>query len=103
MNSQRPTEAEFDELKRKRDEDIMQMVREARKSIWPDAPNDAPLMFHCRDYSAECYCNCPDGPCQHEFTGWRDLHSDDGEVCGGEQFCKRCGMGAMNHSIRRGP
>ena len=46
-----------------------------------------------------CYCDCPNGPCEHEFTGWREC--DDG--CGGEQVCRLCGTGAMSHSLRTGP
>ena len=33
--------------------------------------------------------------CEHEFGGWRDF--DDGS--GGEQFCQKCGIGAMNWSM----
>ena len=29
--------------------------------------------------------------CEHEFSGWREF--DDGR--GGEQFCQKCGAGAM--------
>lgn len=43
-----------------------------------------------------CYCACPDGPCEHHFTGWRAF--DDG--LGGETACAKCGMGAMSHSLR---
>lgn len=99
----KPTEAEFDALKRERDEGIRKLLRDVRKQVWPDAPDDESLQFHCSDYEAICYCACPDGPCQHEFSGWRDIHNDDGEVCGGEQFCSRCGMGAMSHSMRTLP
>lgn len=42
-----------------------------------------------------CYCACPDGPCEHDFQGWREF--EDGG--GGEQVCTRCGMGAMSHSL----
>ena len=34
-------------------------------------------------------------PCEHEFAGWREF--EDG--CGGEQFCQKCGIGAMQHSM----
>lgn len=36
--------------------------------------------------------------CKHEWGGWREF--DDGH--GGEQICKKCGMGAMAHSLRTG-
>ena len=42
-----------------------------------------------------CYCACPDGPCEHEFDGWRDILDDEGRVSGGESVCRLCGMGAM--------
>lgn len=34
-------------------------------------------------------------PCNHEWGGWREF--DDGR--GGEQVCKKCGLGAMTHSL----
>lgn len=34
--------------------------------------------------------------CDHDFGGWREI--DEGR--GGEQFCSKCGMGAMAHSMR---
>ena len=34
--------------------------------------------------------------CEHEWGGWREF--EDGR--GGEQLCKKCGMGAMAHSLR---
>lgn len=43
-----------------------------------------------------CYCGCMEGgPCEHKFDGWREF--EDGR--GGEQFCQRCGQGAMAHSM----
>ena len=41
--------------------------------------------------------------CEHDFQGWRDLRDDEGNVCGGERSCTKCGMGAMAHSLREGP
>ena len=43
-----------------------------------------------------CYCACPKGPCEHDFQGWRAFINRGG----GETVCKRCGMGAMSHSLR---
>lgn len=37
--------------------------------------------------------------CDHEFSGWRNF--EDGN--GGEQVCKKCGIGAMSASLRDGP
>lgn len=50
-----------------------------------------------------CYCACPDGPCEHDWQGWRDIEDDAGNMCGGERVCARCGMGAMSHDIRVAP
>lgn len=45
-----------------------------------------------------CYCACGEGgPCEHEFSGWREIDN------GGEQFCRLCGMGAMRHTLRYAP
>jgi len=33
--------------------------------------------------------------CEHTFGGWRAF--EDGN--GGEQFCSKCGLGAMAHSM----
>ena len=35
-------------------------------------------------------------PCEHEFGGWREF--EDGR--GGEQFCQKCGYGAMAWTLR---
>lgn len=37
--------------------------------------------------------------CDHEFSGWRAF--TDGT--GGEQVCKKCGIGAMAYTLRTGP
>ena len=42
--------------------------------------------------------NLPPG-CEHEWGGWREF--DDG--AGGEQFCQKCGYGAMAWSMRMLP
>jgi hypothetical protein len=34
-------------------------------------------------------------PCEHEFGGWRDFEDRNG----GEQFCQKCGLGALAHSM----
>ncbi len=54
---------------------------------WLDAPE-----MHARIAGA---CNLLAPPCKHEFGGWRDF--EDGS--GGEQFCQKCGLGAMAHSM----
>jgi hypothetical protein len=42
-------------------------------------------VFHC----------IPINTCAHEWGGWRDF--EDGR--GGEQVCKKCGLGAMANSL----
>lgn len=37
--------------------------------------------------------------CEHDFKGWRTFA--DGR--GGEQVCKKCGMGAMEYTLRTEP
>jgi len=40
---------------------------------------------------------CADGK-DHDFEGWEDF--EDGS--GGEQVCKKCGLGAMEYTLRTG-
>ena len=56
---------------------------------------DVAHIHHSFDFGA-CYCACPKGPCEHDFQGWRAFINGGG----GETVCKRCGMGAMSHSLR---
>ena len=92
MTTTKPTEAEFDELKRKSDKAIQKIIAEtcARHGWDPRT-----VLVHVSG-AGDCYCNCPEGPCQHEWGGWREF--EDGN--GGEQICTRCGTGIMNHCMR---
>lgn len=91
----RPTEAEFAELKRKRDEAVNKAIDEmCAEQGWERGA----VHVHA-SHAGDCYCDCPNGPCQHEFGGWREF--EDGS--GGETFCQRCGTGSMSHSMRCGP
>ena len=94
----RPTESEFEALKRQRDRAFERSVAEACERMGWDR-NEVTVRKCCGGASQECYCACPDGPCQHEFDGWREFEGGRG----GEQVCSRCGMGAMSHSMRTGP
>jgi hypothetical protein len=38
-------------------------------------------------------------PCEHDFQGWREFENG----LGGEQFCSKCGMGGMEHTLRNDP
>jgi hypothetical protein len=47
-------------------------------------------------------CGCKAHACkdnEHDFKGWRDFADGNG----GEQVCTKCGMGAMQWSLRVGP
>lgn len=48
-------------------------------------PLDGATFFHC----------IPVNTCAHEWGGWRQF--EDGN--GGEQVCKKCGLGAMAHTL----
>ena len=40
--------------------------------------------------------------CDHDFQGWREV-SIEGQGGGGETVCTKCGMGAMEYTLRTGP
>jgi hypothetical protein len=92
----RPTEAEFEELKRKRDETIRASVlRICEEEGW----DPAQTVFHA-SHADGCYCACPDGPCQHVWDG-PNVEFDDGH--GISATCSRCKMLAFSHDIRFAP
>jgi len=90
----RPTDAEFEELKRKRDEAVRAMVEQVCKEQGWDPTKAA---FHCTDMEG-CYCACPDGPCQHVWDG--PEFTDDNCI---SVTCSRCGMPAIHHDLRHAP
>ncbi len=90
----RPTDAEFDELKRKRDEAVRAVVAEIAHK-WGADPSE--MQVH--DCGAgECYCACPDGPCQHIWNGPEYREENMSSVT-----CSRCGEPAIYHDMRCGP
>jgi hypothetical protein len=52
------------------------------------------LFFHAKANREFCKDGQP-----HVFKGWREF--EDGN--GGEQVCTKCGIGALEHSLRYGP
>ena len=90
----RPTEAEFDELKRKRDESVRQTII----SICERQGLDAEMTVFHASHMYGCYCACPDGPCQHIWDG-----PEYAEECMSSATCSLCGAVAMNHDMRCGP
>lgn len=94
MSKPRPTDAEFEELKRQRDAALAASVAAACAELGWD-PAEATV--HVRGASG-CYCACPDGPCQHVWDG--PDYVDDTCVSG---TCSRCGAVAMFHDMARLP
>jgi hypothetical protein len=94
MRANRPhlTEAEFDELKRTRDEAVAAIVKSISEHYGWDLSK---VLFHCSPHPGTCYCACPNGPCQHEWNGEpvSDEHS-------WSVTCARCGMSATSHDLR---
>lgn len=85
---------DFDALRKRRDEAVIEIVRAFAKERGLDP--DKLTFSMC---PPGCLCACPDGPCEHEFAGWRDF--EDGS--GGETVCQKCGMGCMSHDMRVAP
>lgn len=85
-----PAAPDFDELRRQRDEALERAIQAfCDEHGW----DRSTVQAHASP--GGCYCACPDGPCEHDFQGWRAF--EDGN--GGEQVCTKCGMGAMSHSL----
>lgn len=87
----RPTDAEFEELKLQRAAAIDSVLQAVAKQ-WGCDPAD--LRAHDCD-AGQCYCACPDGPCQHVWNG--PEHSED---CMSSVTCSRCGTPAIYHDMR---
>lgn len=89
-------EVDFEALRAKRNTAVQKMIQEeCDRRGWNYGE------MHSTFNPNSCYCACVErGPCEHKFENWRETHNDRGEVCGGETFCSRCGMGAMSHSLR---
>lgn len=89
----RPSDEEFEQLKRHRDEDIRATVKAiCEKHGWD--PNE--VSVHSPDMGG-CYCGCPDGPCQHIWDG-PQYDSEDGLMF--SATCSRCGAVAAYHDMR---
>lgn len=96
----KPTEAEFEELKRIRDKALEEMVSSVcEKQGW----DRNKVHFHA--HVTECYCACPDGPCQHVWDGpeWTDAEEGSEDFNCVSRTCSRCGSIAMYHDMRFAP
>lgn len=90
----KPTEEEFAELRRIRDNALKEVVAKTCEKMGWD-PGE--VHVHA-SHAGECYCACPEGPCQHTWDGpeWTDDNSSSAT-------CSRCGAIAMYHDMRVGP
>jgi hypothetical protein len=94
-------DAEFETLRRKRDDDLAEIVHglfAKERAGMEIAPDVLAILFKDRDFHAKCYCGCPNGPCQHDFTNWRA--DADGSARGGDHVCVRCGLSWRRHALR---
>ena len=96
MAKPRPTDAEFEELKRKRDESVEAAISAACKEHGWDRGE---VQVHT-SHSGGCYCDCPEGPCQHTWDGPDYEDQDEGLV---SVTCSRCGAVAAYHDMRCAP
>jgi hypothetical protein len=90
------TDHDFDALRARRNDAVRATV-EAVAVKW-GVPADFLL---CSHDDAACYCACPAGPCEHDWTGpEREILDDRDRPCGFERTCARCGAGVMAHDVR---
>lgn len=57
---------------------------------------------HCPGKPKLFHIFAPDA-CKHDFDGWREHKNEAGQIIGGEQVCKHCGMSAMAYTLAVGP
>lgn len=92
----RPTDAEFEVLKQERDEAVRKVVEAAcARNGW----DPVTVRVHV-SHAGDCYCACPDGPCQHVWDG-PEYASED--RCLFSTTCSRCGAVAAFHDMRCAP
>lgn len=102
--SERPTEEQFAELVRKRDEAVAATVDALCAEHGLDRSK---ILFHA-SHMHGCYCACPDGPCQHLWNGpdrpfGLEEGEDESQALGWSVTCSLCGADAMSHDMRCGP
>lgn len=99
MTKPRPTDAEFDDLKRQRDASLAAAVAQiCTEQGWD------PGKTHVHASGAgDCYCACPDGPCQHIWDGPEYTEEPEGGGFMSSVTCSRCGAPAIYHDMRCGP
>lgn len=87
---------DFAELRRKRDEAVKEIVKAAAISMGMDPEK---VTFHaCGSHG--CYCNCPEGPCEHQWDG--EIFEDE-DGCVMSTTCSKCGEICAYHDMRVAP
>ena len=104
MLKHRPTDEEFAELARKRDEAVAAIVAKVCEEQGRDP---AKVGFHA-SHMHGCYCACPDGPCQHLWDGPNipiglEEGEDESQAHGWSSTCSKCGADSFSHSMRCAP
>lgn len=95
---------DFDALRAMRNAAIKCLV-EAIAQVWGVQPEEVTVNCPTQADPEACYCACATGgPCEHQFTGWREIPAGEEGLGGGggETVCERCGMGALAHDLRTG-
>jgi hypothetical protein len=89
------TRDDFNRLRARRNESVRQSMQKLADEY------GVPLESMRSNFNPDaCYCACPDGPCEHDWTG-PEWVSEDG--CSISSTCARCGTTSMSHSMRVGP
>lgn len=92
----RPTDEEFAELARRRDEATEALIATVcAKHGWPRKEVHAHV-----SHVGKCYCACPGGPCQHIWDGPEHIEEEDGGGSMSSVTCSRCGTPAIYHDMR---
>ena len=86
---------DFEALRAKRNADMRKIIDEMGAKLGAPAGEAR----HSFDFDV-CYCNCPDGLCEHSWDG-PTYESEDG--CMMSATCSRCGAVAAYHDMRVGP
>jgi predicted nucleic-acid-binding Zn-ribbon protein len=95
----RPTDAEFEELKRLSDIQTQEVIRSTCLEMGWDPDKVSAHVSH----QGGCYCACPDGPCQHIWDGKEYTEETEGGGFMSSVTCSRCGVPAIYHDMRVGP
>ncbi len=94
MTESKQAKPDFEKLRAERNVAVQKTIDDFAKLMHGN-PSEVQSSFN----PDACYCACPDGPCEHNFGGWRVFE----DASGGETVCSRCNMGAMSHTLRTAP